>query len=163
MSPRRRLAVALALPFSLLAACGEGGTEPGPVVVRTFAFSHISGLAPDSGYVCPPRVEGAKARIFADGEGIELFPDGRVWINVSIGTWEWFPSTLQQARGATYNSMGRWDALGDSLALTGLAWPQLPDAVRLASDSITFAMAAACPTDASLPGQLILVFKETQP
>lgn len=162
MSPHRRLAVALALPCSLLAACGDGGTEPRPVV-RTFAFSHISGLAPDSGYVCPPRVEGAKARIFADGEGIELFPDGRLWINVSIGTWEWFPSTLQQARGSTYNSVGRWETRGDSLALTGLAWPQLPGAVRLADDSITFAMAAACPTDASLPGQLVLVYKETQP
>jgi hypothetical protein len=147
----------------LLAACGDGPSAPPSVVPRAFAFSHIAGLAPDSGYVCPPRVEGAVARVQAGGEGIELFPNGDLWINAYVGTWERLPSTQQEAFGTTYNSVGRWAQRGDSLAFTELDWPHLPSKARLAGDSITFTMAAACPTDASLPGVLTLVYKETAP
>jgi hypothetical protein len=158
----RRLA--LLLPIAFVAACGDDPSAP-VVTTRAFALSHIAGLAPDSGYVCPPRYEGAIARIIAAGEGIELSSDGDLRVDVYVGTYERWPSTTQVANGVGLTGDGTFTRSGETLTFAGLDWSPLTivPTATLAGDSLSLRVHAECPTDTTIPGELTLVYKETLP
>ena len=160
MHPIRRLA--LVLPLSLLAACGDGPSEPRNVAPRSFAFSHIAGYAPDSGFVCPAPAPGAVSRIFAGGDGAEVFRDGRIWVNVYVSTWERYPSTAQSSHSVLYNRMGSYRRDGDTLTLTGFEDTALLGKAYLGGDSLRVRVTARCASETEIE-ELSLIFKEILP
>ena len=160
MHPIRRLA--LVLPLSLLAACSDGPSEPRDVTPRSFAFSHIAGFAPDSGFVCPAPAPGAVSRIFAGGDGAEVFADGRIWVNVYVATWERYANTTQNGHSVMYNRMGSYRSAGDTLTLTGFEGTALLGKAYLRGDSLTVRVIASCASEIEIE-ELSLIFKEILP
>ena len=162
MRTSRRRTLLLLLPLSLLAACGDDATAP-RARTRVFAFSHIAGLAPDSGYICPPPADGAVSRVFVGGDGAEMRPDGKFWINLYVSTWERYPSTAQSAETRVYNQLGLWSATGQALTLSHFEETPLQPTATVAGDSLVLRIAASCKNGDAIPGGLAIVYEETQP
>jgi hypothetical protein len=162
MRTSRRHALLLLVPLSLLAACGDDATAP-RARTRVFAFSHIAGLAPDSGYACAAPADGAVSRVFVGGDGAEMRPDGRFWINLYVHTWERYPSTAQYAETRVYNRVGQWSANGEALTLSYLEDTPLQPTAAATGDSLVLRIAASCKSGEVIPGGLAIVYKESQP
>ena len=159
---RIALGLLLLVPLALLAACGDDDPAGPRAATRAFTFDHIAGLPKDSGYVCPPPAEGAVSRLFVGGDGAEMLPDGRFWMNLYVSTWERYPSTQQSSRTVMWNSVGRWEQSGDTLTLTHLDPAPVLGKARLAGDSLAVRIVASCENTID-PLELTLIYKEATP
>ena len=159
---RLALGLLLFVPLALLAACGDDDPAGPHSSKRTFALDHIAGLPKDSGYVCPPPAEGAVSRVFVGGDGAEMLPDGRFWMNLYVSTWERYPSTQQSSHTLMWNRVGRWEQSGDTLTLTQLDPAPVLGKARLAGDSLAVRIITSCENTIDLL-ELTLIYKEATP